>query len=207
MDNQIEYRNGVIIGYSKGVNFDDNYYYGKGKSRGLEVMVKKNAGNFTGAVSYTLSKTDKKFKDIDEGRIFPAKYDRRHDLSVNATYKLSDKWQLMGVFIYATGNALTLPEGRYVINGNIVNEYGDRNQFRMPAYHRMDLSAEYALSKNKTTESSLILSCFNLYNRKNPYYIYFDVSGNLNEYHLEIEPVQVSIFTLIPSITYRLKLL
>ncbi len=207
MDNQIEYRNGVIVGYSKGVNFDDNYYYGEGKSKGIEMMVKKNAGKFTGAVSYTLSKTDKDFKDIDEGRVFPAKYDRRHDLSINATYKLNKKWQLMGVFIYATGNALTLPEGRYIINGNIVNEYGDRNQFRMPAYHRMDLSAEYALSKNKRTESSLILSCFNTYNRKNPYYIYFDVSGNLNEYHLEIEPVQVSIFTLIPSITYRIKLL
>lgn len=207
MDNQIEYRNGVIVGYSKGFNFDDNYYYGKGTSKGIEVYLKKNSGRITGAFSYTLSKTDKKFKDIDKGKIFSAKYDRRHDVSLNAAYKINDKWKLMGVFVYATGNALTLPIGRYVINGNIVNEYGDRNQFRMPAYHRMDISAEYTFTRNAKFESSLILSCFNIYNRKNPYFIYFDVSGNLNEYHLEIEPVQVSIFTFIPSVTYRLKLL
>lgn len=207
MDNQIEYRNGVIIGYSKGHNFDDNYYFGQGFSKGLEVFLKKNEGRFTGALSYTLAKTDKQFEGIDEGKVFPAKYDRRHDISINSAYKISEKWKLMGIFVYATGNALTLPVGRYIINGNIVNEYGDRNQFRMPAYHRMDISVEYTFKPTARFASSLILSCFNVYNRKNPYYIYFDVSGNLNEYQLSIEPVQVALFTFIPSITYHLKLL
>lgn len=207
MDHQIAYRNGVIIGYSKGFNFDDNFYFGKGTSKGIELLVRKNSGKLTGSFSYTLSKTSRKFEHIDKGSVFPAKYDRRHDLSLQAAYQLSKRWKLMGVFVYATGNALTLPVGRYIINGNIVNEYGKRNRFRMPAYHRLDLSAAYTLKKTDNFESSLVFSCYNIYNRKNPYYLYFDVSGNLNEYHLEIEPEQVSLFPVIPSVTYRLKLM
>jgi hypothetical protein len=205
MYNQIEYREGVIIGYSKGYNFDDNFVFGQGESYGFELMVKKNKGRFTGQLSYTLSRTMRQFDALNDGKAFHAKYDRLHDLSVIANYVYNPRWTFSAVFVYGTGNALNLPVARYVIQENIVNEYGERNAFRMPAYHRMDVSATYAAKKTKTFESYWVFSLYNLYNRRNPYYIYFETTGNLAEYELSTSIKQVSLFPVIPAVTYRIK--
>jgi hypothetical protein len=205
MHNQMEYRDGVIIGYSKGFNYDDNFVFGKGTSYGAEVMLRKNSGRINGILSYTLSRTTREFEQLNQGRSFPAKYDRLHDASVMANFVASPKWTFSGVFVYGTGNALNLPIARYVIQGNIVNEYGPRNSFRMPAYHRLDLSATYVAHKSKRIESAWIFSVYNVYNRRNPYYIYFETDGNLQEYKLETSLKQVSLFPVLPSVTYRLK--
>lgn len=205
MDHQLEYREGTIIGYSKGLNFDDNFVFGEGKSYGIELSVKKTAGSLTGQVSYTLSKTTRTFPDLNKGKSFDAKYDRLHDLSVMANYEYNRRWTFSGVFVYGTGNALNLPVARYVIQGNIINEYGSRNAFRMPPYHRLDLSVTYAARRSEKFQSYWILSVYNVYSRKNPYYIYFETKGNLEHYELETSIKQVSLFPIIPAITYRIK--
>ncbi|HEY9048346.1 MAG TPA: TonB-dependent receptor, partial [Ohtaekwangia sp.] len=205
MYNQLEYREGVIIGYSKGFNFDDNFVFGKGTSYGSEFLIKKTSGRLNGQLAYTLSKTMRTFDALNKGKAFPAKYDRLHDLSIMANFRYNPKWTFSCVFVYATGNALNLPVARYVIQGNIVNEYGDRNSFRMPAYHRLDVSVTHTLHKSEQYESFLILSIYNLYSRKNPYYVYFETEGNLQEYELRTSIKQVSLFPIIPAITYRVK--
>jgi hypothetical protein len=205
MYNQLEYRDGVIIGYSKGYNYDDNFVFGKGKSYGAEFLVKKNSGKLTGMVAYTLARTTRTFDELNAGNSFPAKYDRLHDLSILANYEHNSKWTFSGVFVYGTGNALNLPVARYVVQGNVVNEYGKRNSFRMPAYHRLDLSATWVRRKTKSFESAWIFSVYNAYNRRNPYYIYFETKGDLKEYKLETSLKQVSLFPVLPSVTYRVK--
>lgn len=205
MRNQMEYRDGVIIGYSKGFNYDDSFVFGRGTSYGAELMLKKNSGRVNGILAYTLAKTTREFDDLNKGKPFPAKYDRLHDLSVLANYKHNSRWSFSGVFVYGTGNALNLPIARYVIQGNVVNEYGSRNSFRMPAYHRLDLAATYVANKTEKFESAWIFSIYNVYNRRNPYYIYFETKGDLTEYKLQTNLKQVSLFPVLPSVTYRLK--
>lgn len=203
MNRQIEYRDGVIVGYSKGYNYDDSFIFGKGSSYGLELFLKKQKGNLTGWLSYTLSRTTRHFEEINQGKSFAAKYDRLHNFSWVNNYKLSKRWSFSAVFTYSTGNALTLPVGRYIINGNIINEYQGRNTFRMPAYHRMDISATYTAKKGAYFQSYWIFSIYNLYNRKNPYYIYFDTKGNVNDYYLEVSLEKVSLFPIIPSVAWQ----
>jgi hypothetical protein len=205
MNSQLEYRDGVIVGYSKGFNYDGSFIFGKGRSYGLEAFLKKSKGRLTGWLSYTLSRTTKTFDDINQGQTFAAKYDRLHNFSWVGNYQLNERWVLSGLFTYSTGNALTLPVGRYIINGNIINEYAGRNTFRMPAYHRMDLSVTYNAVKRSNYESSWVFSVYNLYNRKNPYYIYFETQGNVNEYYLKVSLEKVSLFPIIPSVAYQFK--
>jgi len=205
MQRQIEYREGVVIGYSKGYNFDDNFVFGRGTSYGSEFSIKKPKGRLNGQVSYTLSRTTRQFEALNNGRPFAAKYDRLHDLSVLANFEYSPRWTFSCVFVYGTGNALNLPIARYVIQGNVINEYGARNSFRMPAYHRLDLAVTYAARKTARWESYWVFSVYNVYSRKNPYYIYFETEGNLKDLELRTSIKQVSLFPIIPAITYRLK--
>jgi hypothetical protein len=205
MQRQIEYREGVVIGYSKGHNFDDNFVFGKGKSYGAEFSIKKSQGKLNGQLSYTLSRTTRTFDELNDGKPFAAKYDRLHDLSIVTNYDYNPRWTFSCVFVYGTGNALNLPVARYVIQGNVINEYGARNSFRMPAYHRLDVSVTYAARKTARFESYWILSFYNVYSRKNPYYIYFETEGDLENFELKTSIRQVSIFPIIPAITYRFK--
>ena len=205
MDRQIEYREGVIVGYSKGFNFDDNFVFGKGKSYGLELLVKKGKGRLNGQIAYTLSRTTRTFAGLNQGRTFSAKYDRRHDLSMLANFEFSSRWTFSGVFVFGTGNALNLPIARYIIQGNVINEYGPRNSFRMPAYHRLDLAATYVARKTDRYETNWIFSLYNVYSRRNPYYIYFETEGNINKYELRTSIKQVALFPILPAVTYRIK--
>jgi hypothetical protein len=205
MQHQMEYKDGVIIGYSKGFNYDDNFVFGSGKSYGAEFLLKKNSGRVTGMLGYTLSRTTRKFEDLNKGKSFPAKYDRLHDVSITVNYSHNKRWTFSSVFVYGTGNALNLPVARYVIQGNVVNEYGSRNSFRMPAYHRLDLAAVYTVKKTKKFEAAWIFSIYNVYNRRNPYYIYFETKGDLKDYKLQTNLKQVSLFPILPSVSYRLK--
>ena len=205
MQNQIEFKEGAITEDNIKNNTDNNFVFGKGQSYGVEFFIKKSRGNFTGWIGYTLSWTNRKFPDINGGKQFPAKYDRRHDFSLVLTYQIKKKWTISAVWVYNTGDAMTLPVSRYFIDGNIVNEYSDRNAFRMPAYHRGDISVTYLLSKGKHFESSLNLSVYNFYNRKNPYYIYYDIKGSIEDRQLEIKAKQVSLFPILPSLSWNFK--
>jgi hypothetical protein len=203
MQNQIEYREG----YSPSLRDpEEEFVFGKGWSYGSELFVNKTRGRLTGWIGYTLSWTWRKFPDLNSGVKYPAKYDRRHDLSVVGTYELNSKWKLGGVFIYATGNATSLPERFYVVNGVLTQEYSAINKYRLPSYHRFDISATYTpQKKNKKFQSYWVFSVYNAYNRKNPYFIYFDQSGSPYNGTLEIQAKQVSLFPVLPSVTWNFR--
>lgn len=206
LKNQIEYKDGSMPGEDVGQNADNSFVFGNGNSYGVELFIKKSLGKTTGWIGYTLSKTTKTFPDLNLGKTFPAKYDRRHDISFIASHELNQHWNFSLVWVYATGNSLTLPIGRYVIDGRIINEYGDRNSYRMIPYHRMDISITYTPNhKNKKVHSTWNLSVYNLYNRHNPYFIYYETQGSLIEGNLEITAKQVSLFPILPSITWNFK--
>lgn len=216
MFNLIEYKDGVQPEDQLNNNVDNLLTFGRGYSYGAEFFLKRKFGKFNGWVGYTWSKTFRIFEDINNGDPFPARFDRRHDMSIVLNYELNPSLVLSGVFVYATGNAITLPESRYFVEGNVVSLYGDRNSFRMAPYHRADLSVQWtpSLSKKyklkhgdrkKRVESHWNFSVYNLYNRMNPYFIYFGAEGNAQAGTLQIKAYQVSLFPIIPSVTWNFK--
>ena len=205
MKNLIEFKEGAAPEDNIHNNIDNNFVFGKGESYGTELFFNKKVGKLTGWIGYTLSWAWRDFPDINGGVRFPAKYDRRNDLSVVATYEINDKFTASAVFVYATGNAITLPIGRYFIDGAIVNEYMPRNSYRMAAYHRLDLSLNYIQKKTKTFESSFNLSIYNVYDRHNPYFIYFENTGSLDEQSFQVKAKSVSIFPILPSVSWNFK--
>lgn len=205
MKHQIEFKEGTSPESNVGDNLDNNLTFGRGWSYGGEFFIKKAYGKFNGWIGYTLSWTKRQFSDINGGEVYFAKYDRRHDISVTASYQLTKRWTLSAVWVFASGNAITLPVSRYFINGYIVDEYSSRNSSRMPDYHRGDISVTYEFKKKKRLEHSLNFSVFNVYNRYNPYFIYFKTTGSFENYNLKIEAKQVSLFPILPSLTWNFK--
>ncbi|HOB85703.1 MAG TPA: TonB-dependent receptor [Bacteroidales bacterium] len=202
MDNKLEFLRGIVYNSIFGT-LSDNLVEGMAQSYGLELFLRKSRGELNGWISYTLSRTEQKFDEINSGYFYPAKYDRRHDLALTLNWEINQKWNCSGIFIYTSGNAFTIPVGRYIIQGNIVNQYGDINQFRMPPYHRLDLSATRKIIINKKWPSELIFSVYNVYNRANPYFLYFQATGDLENYSLKIKALQVSFFPVIPSVSWN----
>jgi hypothetical protein len=205
MQNQIEYEEGYTPGLS---DPERDFVFGKGWSYGSELFINKVRGRLTGWIGYTLSWTWRQFAELNGGEKFPAKYDRRHDMSVVATYELSPKWKVGGVFVYGTGNATSLPERFYIVNGVLTQEFSKVNQYRLESYHRIDLSATYTPTpkKNRKVKSYWVFGIYNVYSRLNPYFIYFDQSGNPYDGTLEVEARQVSLFPILPSITWNFRL-
>jgi hypothetical protein len=220
MDNMIEYKEGAVPGDEVNDNTDNLLVYGKGWAYGIEFFIKKSVGKFTGWIGYTWAKTDRKFPDLNEGLIYPAKYDRRHDLSIVGTYKLNDRWTFSTSFIYATGNTLTLPSSWYVQEQNLLFNYGARNSTRMAPYHRLDLSANWYSKDYKTKtdaqgneiqvkkkiKSNWAFSIYNVYNRANPFFLYVDNDGKFLNGDFKITVKQVSLFPIIPSVTWNFEL-
>ncbi|MBL0102690.1 MAG: TonB-dependent receptor [Bacteroidetes bacterium] len=206
MKDQIEYQEGFLPENQVNGNLDNFFVFGKGWSYGAEFFFKKAKGDLTGWVGYTIAWTKRQFADLNLGNTFYPKYDRRHDISVVLTYDLNARWTFGATWVYATGNLNTFPERIYLMsNGDIVEDYGgQRNNYRLPAYHRMDVSATYKIKKHKRFESSWNFSIFNVYNRYNPYIIYFDTAYDPNG-KITIQAKQISLFPLIPSVTYNFK--
>lgn len=198
MQNQIEYENGADIYFNEYI--ESQLVFGKGYAYGIEFFFKKNIGNLTGWLSYTLSKTERKFPDINDGNPFPARQDRTHDFSITAIYKLSKWWTFSANWIYYTGDAVTFPSGKYSVDGNTLNLYTERNGYRMPAYHRLDLGVTMILRKRKDSEMSLTFSLYNAYSRKNAYTITFRESESNPNY---TEAVRLALFGVVPSITFN----
>lgn len=198
MENQIEYENGADIYFNE--HIESQLVFGTGYSYGLELYFKKNFGNLTGWISYTLSKTEREFAEINNGEPFPARQDRTHDISITAIYKLGEWWTFSTNWIYYTGDAVTFPSGKYMVDGNTLSLYTERNGYRMPDYHRLDLGLTYLLSKSKSSEMSLTFSVYNAYHRKNAYTITFQESeANPNN----TEAVRLALFGVVPSVTFN----
>lgn len=195
---QVDYKNGADILLNKHV--ESQLVFGKGWAYGSEFFLKKNSGRLTGWMSYTLSNSRRQFPGINGDRSFPSKYDRTHDISIVGMFKKSEKWTYSATFVFYTGTAVTFPSGKYMIDNMPVNYYTERNGYRMPAYHRLDLGATWVHKKTGRYESSVNFSIYNAYGHKNAYSIYF----RENEKNPKItEAVRVSLFTFFPSITYN----
>ena len=205
LKNQIDYRDDYVNNVSNEV--EDDFVFGNGKAYGAELFIKKAKGDWTGWLGYTWSRTERSFRDIENGRTYPAVYDRPHDLSLVGNYKLSDRWQLSAVFVYGTGKAYTPLQSLYFIENQIRTRYGPRNSERLDPYHRLDLSATYKNKANPESgwESSWNFSIYNVYNRKNPFFILYDFSTDLSSGSSIGEAVKVSIFPIIPSISWNFK--
>ena len=195
LQNQIEYKNGADLFLNKTV--ESQLVFGTGKSYGAEFLLRKNAGKWTGWISYTLSRTTRQFDAINGGEAFSARQDRTHDVSVVAIYEPTPKWSFSGSWVYYTGDAVTFPTGSYVIDGQLVSLYTERNGYRMPDYHRMDLSATWF---GKHPNSSLNLSLYNAYGRKNAFTIDFQESESNPG---SLEAVKTYLFRWVPSVTWN----
>jgi hypothetical protein len=204
MQNQIEYRQGFTPSIK---DPEEEFVFGKGWSYGTELFINKTKGKFTGWIGYTLAWTWRKFPDLNNGNKYPAKYDRRHDLSVVGIYEVNQQWKLSSVFVYATGNATSLPEKFYLIEGVLTQQFSRINQYRLAPYHRLDLSATYIPTpkKERKCKHSWVFSIYNVYSRQNPYFLYYNQTGSAFAGTLQVQAKQVSLFPVIPSVTYNFK--
>lgn len=200
MQNQIDYKNGANTQGNEKVEGD--LLFGEGRAYGLELFVKKKYGKFTGWVSYTLSRSERRIEGINEGSWYPVRQDRTHDIAIVLMYDLTKRWSIASTWVYNTGNAVTFPSGKYYIDGQVQFLYTERNGYRMPAYHRLDIGATCQLKKSEKFESSLNISVYNVYARENAYAITFRESETDPN---KTEAVRIALFKIIPSITYNFR--
>ena len=208
MKRQIDFKDGARLFANP--NLTDEFLFGKGWAYGNEIYLEKKKGKTTGWIGYTLSWTWKKFEGINQGIKFPARYDRRHDMSLVVMHKLSERIHVTATWVYGTGNAISLPVGRFYLqdyfpaSSTVVPEYLDRNSFRMPSYHRLDLGLVWKF-KPKWGESDLTFNIINAYNRRNAYFIYYEEVKDANSIPVKFKAKQVALFPILPSITYNFK--
>jgi TonB dependent receptor/CarboxypepD_reg-like domain/TonB-dependent Receptor Plug Domain len=200
MQNQVDYKNGADINSAPDV--ESELLFGKGRAYGLELYLKKKTGQFTGWLSYTLSRTERQIPGISNGNWYAAKQDRTHDISIVGMYQLSTNWSLSANWVYYTGSAVTFPSGKYSINKKTIYYYTERNGYRLPAYHRLDLGATYEKKRLGRYQSSWNFGVYNAYARENAYTITFE--DNPND-PTRTQAVQTALFKLVPSITYNFK--
>jgi hypothetical protein len=217
LKNLIEYKPGALPQDNFTDNIDNLLVFGTGKSYGIEFFIRKNIGKLTGWIGYTLAKTERFFPDI-QATPFPAKYDRRHDLSMVGSYEINEHWTLGTCFVYATGNTLTLPSSWYIHDQNLLFDYNSRNSTRMPSYHRLDFSATYFnkstkklydsdsdtySEQKKKFQSNWNFSVYNIYNHANPFFLFLQGTGHLIQGNFKMHVKQVSLFPIIPSVTWN----
>lgn len=200
MQNQIEYRSGTDLRGNSNVEAD--LLFGDGRAYGIELFLKKRVGRFNGWVGYTWSRTERNFEAINQGKWFYAKQDRTHDVSLVGIYKASQRWTFSSVFVYNTGNAVTYPSGKYPINDRTVFYYEEKNSYRTPAYHRLDVSATLEGRPGRKLQSSWSFGIYNLYNRQNAFSI--DFKDDPDD-PTRTQAVQTTLFGIIPSVTWNFK--
>lgn len=200
MQNQIDLKNGADINANELI--EGELLFGVGRAYGLEILLKKNTGKLTGWIGYTYSRTERLIDGINNNNWYPARQDITHDVSIVGIYDFSKKWSMSATWVFNTGNAVTFPTGKYMINGNTKYYYTERNGYRMPNYHRLDIGATRTLTKSKTRESSLNFSVYNAYGQKNPFSIDFEQD---EDNPAKTNAVMTYLFTYIPSVTYNFK--
>lgn len=201
MQNQIDYKNGSDVLFSDQI--ETQLLNGIGRAYGLEIFLKKKKGKFTGWLSYTLSRTEKKINGINNNQWYAARQDKTHDVSIVASYDFNKRINVSATWVYSTGNAVTFPTGKYYADQQTVWLYTERNGYRMPAYHRLDLGATFKLRDHKHFTNELAIGIFNAYGRENAY----SISFRENESDpTKTEIVQTSLFKFVPSISWNFKI-
>ncbi|MDQ3072663.1 MAG: TonB-dependent receptor [Bacteroidota bacterium] len=213
MNNIIEYKDGAsYIGPE--VDWQDIVEIGKGNAYGMEFLVQKKSGRTNGWIGYTLSWTNRQFENVNFGKAFPYRFDRRHDIGVVVSHKFTDRIDAAMTFVYGTGNAVTLPVLRYrgFVEGgsrfpfpgqeefNTVNYVEGRNGFRMAATHRMDIGINFHKAKKWGTRTWSV-GAYNVYSRQNPFFYFF---ANDNQGNPQLK--QMALFPIIPSVSYKFKI-
>ena len=200
--NVLDYKDGAQLFLNE--DLETELLTGNGYACGLEFLLKKQEGNVTGWLGYTLAKAMRKIPGINEGRAYPSTYDRTHDVSLILNYDLNRQLSLSTNWVYSTGNPVTYPVAKYEVQGNTLFYYSDRNSNRIPDYHRLDFSVTWNPKKNETrkVKRSLNMSLYNVYARRNAYSVYF----RQNENNPSVtEAMRLSIIgTMIPSVTYNI---
>jgi hypothetical protein len=200
MQQQVDYKDGANIRSNDPI--EPQLLFGKGRAYGLELLLRKKTGRFTGWIGYTLSRSQKQIDGINDDNWYNARQDRTHDISVVGIYEVSTRWSLSSTFVYYTGNAVSFPSGKYYIDDQVVFLYTKRNAYRMPAYHRLDLSATCKLKERKNFSSELSFGLYNAYGHQNAYAITFRQNA-IDQ--TKTEAVQTSLFKFVPSVTYNFK--
>ena len=198
--NQIDYRNGAETVLNDLV--EGELVFGTRRAYGAEIQIQKKKGKLTGWISYTLSRSLRSFDEINNGEEFSARQDRIHDIPIVLMYKLNDKIALSSSFVYYTGDAVTFPSGKYEIGGEVLPYYTERNGYRFPDYHRLDLGCTWYLKDSKRFEHNINFSVYNAYSRENAFTIDFQENKETGQ----TEAVQTSLFKIIPAITYNFNL-
>ncbi|WP_010517978.1 TonB-dependent receptor [Croceivirga radicis] len=208
IQNRIDYIDGADLIANNAI--EQVILNGQARAYGLEFLFRKNEGDLTGWLSYTLSRSEQRTPGrtaietgINNSNWYASAYDKTHDLSINANYELNDKWSFGSNFIFQTGQPTNYPVGQFQQQGLVVPIYGERNKTRLPAYHRLDLSATLTPRKNKNRklQGEWVFSIYNVYNRRNAASINF----SRNEDNGRNEATRTAIFGLIPSVTYNFK--
>lgn len=199
MKNVTDYEDGTNVMFNEDI--EASILSGDGRSYGLEFYLKKKYGRLTGWISYTLARTEHLIEEISP-RWYPTTYDKTHDLALVVSYDLTRRISLSGSWIYYTGNAVTFPSGKYEFDGYLASYYTERNGYRMPDYHRLDMNLHIGGKENKRFKSSWDFSFYNVYNRYNAYLINFRESQSKPG---TTEAVKLSLFGFVPSITWNFK--
>ncbi len=206
MQHQVLFKEGAQV--TDQTNIDELLTFGKGQSYGAELFIRKNTGRLTGWLAYTLSKTTQQFDSLNYSKTFPFTYDRRHLINIVTSYQLTNRWSFAANFVFNTGNAFTMPAGRATVfmGGSLYDnnyyDYSSRNNYRLRAYNRLDVSASYKKQRKifgKRYDSEWVFSIYNLYSRTNPYFIYLTVDANTGKPLAK----QVSLLPVIPAVSYN----
>ena len=200
VDNVLDYRDG--ISFSSAIEIERLVRAGEGRGYGVELAVRKNTGRLTGWASYTLSWSKTRIDGINGGQWYDANNDRRHDVNLVATYQLNPNWTLSGVWVYNSGQAFTAPSAKYEVIDNYIYYYAERNGYRAPDYHRLDVSATWTkkVCRGRLTRE-WTFGIYNLYNRYNPYLIRFEDSKSGKR----TKAKQYSLFGIVPSVSFNIK--
>nr|WP_255673673.1 TonB-dependent receptor [Flavobacterium sp. JAS] len=204
MKDLLEYPYGITQ-FNETTTLKNDLLVGKGKAYGLEMMLKKSNGRFTGWLSYTLSWSDRNFDELNNGNTYFAKYDRRHNLSLVGMYDLNSKWNFGVTQIFSSGNRFTMPTSWYFINNNPVKEYSGYNNAQMPNYIRTDVSVNYFFLKTNKKESALNFSIYNTFNIDNPIYVVLNVQVNEDKNSVIVKQEKKVLYRILPSISWRFK--
>ena len=210
---QLDYRDGYVAGPANR-DIELEFVRGTGRAYGLELLARRTTGRARGWLAYTLARATRTFPALNGGATFPFRFDQRHNLSAVATYDLTPRWLLGATFVYATGQALTLPERRYVVAGNAQFQYGARNAFRMPPNHRLDLAAtwrrpphRWGAGGGRQWRTRWQFSVYNAYGRRNPWFYYLEPTGDATTGSGRLTAKSVAIFPLpLPAVTWEVTL-
>ena len=197
-DDVIDYRDGKSFGSE--IEIERLVLPGEGKSYGVELCARKNMGPLTGWLAYTLSWSKTRIEGINGGNWYDANNDRRHDINIVGMYRLNDRWSFNAAWVFNSGQAFTAPSGKYQLIDNWIYYYAERNGYRAPDYHHLDISAVLTKKHARTTHQ-WIFSIYNLYNRYNPYLINFEDSQD----GARTRAVQYSLFGIVPSVAFNIK--